>query len=204
MPAPVARPTGRRYRARSIFAADDCIATPLDRNERARLMALAEAIEARTRQRGRQNGSISRIGVQLLRAMLFKFLGRDGRLFPSYDALMRATGLTRKSVANAIARLERVGIVRVVRRIVRRHITRRSPITGEREVIVTTCQTSNAYGLTNPTGGAALCAPPATLRSRVPARKQGILLDLLRALEPSHRDTRERQNRKIPQASSGR
>jgi len=167
-------------------------------------MALAEAIEARTRQRGRHNGSISRIGLQLLRAMLFKFLGRDGRLFPSYDALMRATGLTRKSIANAITRLERVGILRVVRRVVRRSIMRRSPITGEPERILTTCQTSNCYALTKPTGGAALCAPIATSRSNVPPRRQGVLLDLLRALQPSNRDTRERQNRKIPQASSER
>jgi DNA-binding transcriptional ArsR family regulator len=188
-----ARPTGRwreprRYRSGSIFANDEAIRAPLDRNQRAKLIALAESLEARTRRPGRQNGAISRIGLMVLRALLFRFLGPDGKCSPNYDAIRRATGLSRQSVSAAIGRLERVGLLRIVRRIVRRQIVRTSPITGGPESYVGIVQCSNAYVITSALGGASLCAPPGTNRAEFPLRKQGVLATILAAAKPSLRD----------------
>lgn len=175
----------RRYRAKSHFVTDDAIRAPLDRNQKARIIALAEALEARTRQRGRQNGAVSRAGLMVLRVLLFRFMGADGRTFPSLDTIAKVTGLCRQTVSNALGRLSRVGLVRVVNRIARARVTRRSPIHGEVESYVGTLQLSNAYVITPPPGGASLCAPPPTGRASFPPRRQGVFAQVLAAVKPS-------------------
>jgi len=180
----------RRYRNKAIFAAECDLKAPLDRNARAKLIHSAEAIESRTKQRGRQNGAISRPGLMVLRVLLFKFLSRDGRCFPSYDALCKATGLCRQSVSNALGRLEASGLLRITRRLVRREIWRINPWTEIGEWIVTTVQTSNWYSLTSLTGGASLLAPKATHRADHPAQRQNAFA-FFSTFEPSMTDRQE-------------
>jgi hypothetical protein len=69
---------------------------------------------------------------------------------PSYVALQNITGLCCASVATALARLEASGILKIVRRLVRKPITRVSPITGFQEVITATLQDTNAYSFGEP------------------------------------------------------
>lgn len=89
----------------------------LDRNERARIIFLAEALERRTKLPGRRNGLLGYVGLAVLRCLAFGFLSmRTGRLDPGYDAIQGKTGLCRQSVANGIARLERCGILMICRR----------------------------------------------------------------------------------------
>jgi hypothetical protein len=111
----------RRYRRGAKFIADPRpYCRPLDRNERARILFLSEALERRTRPAGARNGVVGYIGLDVLRALLFRFMNRDsGRCDPSYTALQAATGHCRQSISNALKRLEACGILRIARRLVR-------------------------------------------------------------------------------------
>jgi DNA-binding MarR family transcriptional regulator len=89
----------------------------LDRNTRARLMFQAEALDRRTHQPGQHGGCLKHAGVRVLRALLFHFANAvTGRCDPSYDALARAAGVARSTVAIALARLEAAGLIVRIRR----------------------------------------------------------------------------------------
>ena len=163
--------------------------TPLDRNQRAKLMHVAMALEARTRAKGRQNGSVSRIGLMVLRSLLYTFLnGASGRCDPGYAAIMKATGLCKQSVRNALFALERCGLVRIMRRLQTVHVTRENPMTGRWESFLNVVQTTNAYAFDKPVGGAEMLAPPPTPRSEF--SKPG-LYPLLDILQPGLRHRRK-------------
>ena len=62
--------------------------TPVDRNDRARVMFLAEV--------ARRKGEITRAAVDIFRALLFTFANlTDGRCFPSYERIAEAAGCAR-------------------------------------------------------------------------------------------------------------
>ena len=63
----------------------------IDRNERARLLFRAEALDRRTHQPGQHGGCLKHAGLRVLRALLFHFANAvTGRCDPGYDALARA------------------------------------------------------------------------------------------------------------------
>jgi hypothetical protein len=113
-----------RFRRGARFIADPrqhC--RPLDRNERARILILAEALDRRTRPAGGRNGALGYIGLVVLRALLLRFhRGADGMCAPSYTVLQAATGLCRQSIANALKRLAAAGILKITRRLIRETI----------------------------------------------------------------------------------
>jgi hypothetical protein len=132
----------RRYRRGARFVMDARHhSRPLDRNERARILFLAEQLERRTKPAGGRNGVLGYVGLAVLKALLLRFhRARDGICTPSYTVLQAATGLCRQSIANALKRLEAAGILHIMRRLVR-------------EVIdgVTVCrQGSNLYSVHEP------------------------------------------------------
>lgn len=89
----------------------------IDRGARSRLVFQAEAYERRTKLKGQRGGDLGPSGIQVLRCIAFRFLNlRKGHAWPGYDALQRATGLARQTIANAIRRLERAGFMFVQRR----------------------------------------------------------------------------------------
>jgi len=93
---------------------------PLDRNERAKLLFMAEQLERRTKPTGARNGVLGYVGLTVLKALLLRFhRGHDGMCCPSYVVLMAATGLCKQSVANGLKRLEEAGILRITRRLIR-------------------------------------------------------------------------------------
>jgi hypothetical protein len=142
------RPRPRvRFRHRARFVRDPlAYSTPLDRNDRARLIFLAERLERRTKEKGRKNGALGAVGLEVLRALLFRFADkRTGLCFPSYLTLQALTGRCRAAVAAALRRLERAGILLITRRLKRIWIDRLSPITGQPERILATVQDSNLY-----------------------------------------------------------
>jgi hypothetical protein len=113
----------RRYRrgARFVMPCNHC--RPLDRNQRARILHLAESLERRTKVVGGRNGVLGYVGVAVLKALLFQFnRGIDGMCCPSYTVLQAATGLCRQSIARALQRLEAAGILRITRRLIRETI----------------------------------------------------------------------------------
>lgn len=113
-----------RYRSGVNFVGDPMgISTPLTRDERGRLIRQAEQIELRSKARGRRNGILGQTGLAVLRVLVFKFANaKSGLCIPSYTSIMAATGFCRQTVAKAIRALEACGLVKAVRRLVRRMI----------------------------------------------------------------------------------
>lgn len=192
-PPPSRRWERRHYRRHSVFVADPLgHGSPIDRNRRARLLMLAEGLERRTKAPGRRNGVLGWIGLSVLRALLLRFANsRTGFCCPSYTALQAVTGLSRQAIADALARLEASGMVRIVRRIVRDRVTRISPHTGQPEEITTTVQTSNLYAFAEPGPHAEALPLPAPNARPFPGRRQLAMLLSLIGSEPSPRDRRK-------------
>ena len=126
-----------RFRRGARFIADarhHC--HPLDRNERARIIFRAEALERSTRPAGGRNGVLGYVGLTVLEALLWRFhRAKDGMCAPSYLDIMAATGLCKQSVANALKRLEAAGFLDIMRRLVREAV----------DGVVHTRQGSNLY-----------------------------------------------------------
>jgi DNA-binding MarR family transcriptional regulator len=148
---------------------------PLDRNERARILALAEALERRTKPLGGRNGVLGCVGLAVLKALVCGFLRRsDGLCCPSVAAIQEKTGLARSTIFEALNRLEAAGIVSRARRLVRRLVD----FGGLARL--TTVQTSNLYAFFEPSPGAHLL-PTRKPRRSAPAR---LIAALVRSLSP--------------------
>jgi hypothetical protein len=111
--------------------------TPIDRNDRARVMFLARA--------ARQRGQLTRAAVDILRALLFTFANlRDGRCFPSYERIAEAAGCVPRTVGRCLPDLEAAGFIKWVNRI--RRV--REAVAGLFGTVATgwrVMRTSNAY-----------------------------------------------------------
>lgn len=88
----------------------------MDRNDRARVIYRAEHLDRATKLKGRKNGVLGDTGLNVLRALVFKF-GKHPT--PSYDAIKRATGLCLDTVSKALKRLVATGLIEVENRSVR-------------------------------------------------------------------------------------
>jgi DNA-binding transcriptional ArsR family regulator len=89
----------------------------IDRNARARLLFHAEALDRRTHLPGQHGGVLKRTGLAVLKALLFSFANAvTARCDPGYDALARAAGVARSTVAVALQRLEAAGLLTRIRR----------------------------------------------------------------------------------------
>ena len=85
---------------------------PLDRNAKCRVVAYARAWSARNRRPGQQKGPITRAFLEVLQALLWRFHNsRDGRCFPSYEAIAERAGCARSTVAEALKVLEWAGVL---------------------------------------------------------------------------------------------
>jgi alkylated DNA nucleotide flippase Atl1 len=111
--------------------------TPIDRNDRARIMFLARA--------ARKRGEITRAAVDVLEALLFTFANlKDGRCFPGYDKIAEAAGCCARTVGRCLPDLEALRFVAWVNRIKRvREQVAGLPGIGATSWRVT--RTSNAY-----------------------------------------------------------
>jgi hypothetical protein len=84
---------------------------PLNREQRARLIFLAERLDANTREARKHGGCLKRTGLQVLRILLFHFHNvASGRCDPSLETIAKAAGMARSTVVKALSRLEAVGI----------------------------------------------------------------------------------------------
>jgi DNA-binding transcriptional regulator YhcF (GntR family) len=93
---------------------------PLDRNAKARIAAYARAWSARNRQPRQHKGPITRAFLDVLQALLWGFHNsRDGRCFPSYEAIAARAGCARSTVAEALNILEWAGVLTWQHRITR-------------------------------------------------------------------------------------
>jgi alkylated DNA nucleotide flippase Atl1 len=84
--------------------------TPIDRNDRARVMFLARA--------ARHRGAITRAAEDILAVLLYVFANlKDGRCFPSYARLAEAAGCAERTIGRCLPDLEAGGFVSWVHRI---------------------------------------------------------------------------------------
>jgi hypothetical protein len=91
----------------------------LDRNAKVRIMHLARCLSRRT-ELGKAYGVVTAKALAVLEALLWAFHNaRSGLCFPSYEAIAKAAGCARSTVAEAIKALEDAGVLSWVHRIKR-------------------------------------------------------------------------------------
>jgi hypothetical protein len=170
--------SNRRFRRGARFATEWRF-TPPDRNQRARIMHLAETLERKTKPEGKKNGALhGPYGLQVLRTLLFGFMNaKTGRCDPSYSDLEERTGFSRDTIADCLHDLEASGILLIMRRMVR------VVINGVRMPR----QITNAYAFGEPKIAAAPTpgAPPAAKLSRAFPAKASPLETWLKSLRSS-------------------
>ena len=129
-------------------------AVPLDRNAKVRIEVYARAWGARHRQPGQHKGPITRAFMEVLEALLWGFHNsRDGRCFPSYEAIAAKAGCCRSTVYEAIKVLEVAGVLTWQHRITRIREASRD-LFGHVQNRWRVIRTSNAYVLNDPLPGA--------------------------------------------------
>ena len=97
--------------------------------------------KGRTAKLSRQDGKVSRAGLQVLHALLFDFLNyKSGRLDPSYQAIAQKACVSVRTVQRAITSLRDAGILNWVRRCSVRIVDGRAQLD----------QDTNAYGVSPP------------------------------------------------------
>jgi hypothetical protein len=113
---------------------------------RAQIMDRAEALERSTKAPGQRDGVLGQSALMILRALLCHFLDtKSGRLDPSYRQIQKQTGFCVQTIALALKRLERAGILDITRRIARKGAQFWNELTGRfvwRERVE---QQTNAY-----------------------------------------------------------
>jgi hypothetical protein len=135
-----------RWRRGSVFSREGEFYRPLENDERARVMERAAALERRTKGKGQRDGVLGQSALMVLRALLCHFLDtKSGRCDPSYKQIQKQTGFCVQTIAVALKRLERAGILEITRRIARIGVKLWNEFTGRfvwRERVE---QQTNAY-----------------------------------------------------------
>ncbi len=113
-----ARTTGARA-ASSIAAANSAARS---RRKRARWSWTAPRLwSAAPKRKGQRDGVLGQSALMVLRALLCHFLDtKSGRCDPSYKQIQKQTGFCVQTIAVALKRLERAGILDITRRIARK------------------------------------------------------------------------------------
>ena len=82
----------RKFRRGASFVKHAQCSTRLDRNDKARIIYLAEKTELRTKAKGRKAGAIGQGGLQVLRCLLHQFHNTStGQCDPGYTAIQART-----------------------------------------------------------------------------------------------------------------
>lgn len=115
---------------------DEPYLRPLNRNDRARILFLAESHERRTHKPRMHGGDLKRTGMDVLKALLNRFLNLGtGRCDPSANAIAKAANVARSAVFKALDRLEAAGFLTRFQRLK----------TKRKDGIWHTTQDTNAY-----------------------------------------------------------
>jgi hypothetical protein len=135
-------------RREKIFGRGRC--QPLDRNAKARITVYARAWSARHKQPGQHRGPLTRATLEVLEALLWGFHNsRDGRCFPSYEAIAKRAQCCRDTVYEAIRALEAAEILTWVNRLIRVQF-REKDMFGNMALRTRLIRTSNAYVFRDP------------------------------------------------------
>ena len=145
---------------------------PVSMAVRHRLYRLATRLRRRTKAKGRKRGIISDATLHIYWHLLFTLTDNaTGACEPAIDYIAMKAGAARSTVCEALKQLERVGLLRIFRRLVRRVV---GPADMRRE---TTVQDRNAYTFAEPHNYAHLL--PVPIGPSWAERLVGNLLDCL-------------------------
>lgn len=126
-------------------------------DSRDRALEAARLYELEFKAKGRRNGPIGHVGLEVLKALWHVVDFSSGRLEPSIVWIMDATGRCRDAVVSALKRLAKCGFVSWVRRFA---------YTGQRGFRTPEVrQETNAYALAVPPTAAFLLTPRQVLRT---------------------------------------
>jgi hypothetical protein len=90
---------------------------PVPKKAAVKLWHRARDFDRQTHQAGRHGGAVGHAALQVLHALIFDFLNyMSGRLDPSYAAIARKANVCQRTVATALQKLRRLGILNWVRR----------------------------------------------------------------------------------------
>jgi hypothetical protein len=135
-----------RWRRGSVFSREGEFYRPISTKARALVMDRAEALERRTKAKGKRDGVLGQSALMILRALLFHFLDtKSGKLDPSYIKIHKQTGFCVQTIAVALKRLEDAGILEIQRRIARKVNKVWSDLNRRFFELVSIEQQSNAY-----------------------------------------------------------
>ena len=137
------RRTGEKVRRGSHLAGrcEQQIWRPFDPEWGRLIMRAAERYELETRPKGKKNGALGHVALEILREFLRLIDRGSGRLEPSIAYLMRRLKRSKQAITDALARLKEANFIGWIRRY--------EP-TGETGFGVQVKQTSNAYWLCLP------------------------------------------------------
>lgn len=121
---------------------------PSDSDQAGRALEAARLYEISHKRKGRRNGPLGGVGLEVLRALWSVVDYSTGRLEPSLEWIMEKTGRCRDAVVTALKRLAFCGFVRWMRRF---EYTGAAGVRGPGVK-----QVSNAYALDLPADAAAL------------------------------------------------
>lgn len=124
---------------------------------RDRALEAARLYELEYKAKGRRNGPLGHVGLEVLKALWHVVDFSSGRLEPSIQWIMEATGRCRDAVITALKRLSKCGFVTWVRRFTY------TGLRGFRTPEVQ--QATNAYALAIPPVAAMLLTPRLVLRT---------------------------------------
>jgi hypothetical protein len=140
-----------RWRKGSVFDRGGDFRRPISTKSRALVIDRAEALERSTKAKGQRDGVLGQSALMVLRALMCHFLDtKSGRCDPSYKQIQKQTGFCVQTIAVALKRLERAGILDITRRMVRRGAQIWNELTGRfvwRERVE---QQTNAYRVNFP------------------------------------------------------
>jgi hypothetical protein len=125
-------------------------AVPLDRNAKTRIKVYARAWSHQHRHGRQHRGPLTRAGLEVLEALLWGFHNsRDGRCFPSHQAVAAKAECCRDTVCEALKVLEWAGVLTWQHRITRA-LVRQRDLFGRWTSRWTVIRTSNAYVFRDP------------------------------------------------------
>jgi hypothetical protein len=127
---------------------------PTDKRQARQALKAAERFEVKHKPKGRRNGPLGHVGLEVYRVLWSRIRYADGCLCPSIEWIMKACARSRGAVVAALQRLKAAGFLKWVRRFEYTGGPR-----GVRGPQVR--QATNAYALGLP--GAALALLPATI-----------------------------------------
>lgn len=90
---------------------------PMPKKKAVQLWHRARDFDRQTRRKDHHGGAVGHAALQVLHALIFDFMNyASGRLDPSYAAIARKANVCERTVANALKRLKKLGILNWLRR----------------------------------------------------------------------------------------